>query len=139
MTRIIIKDLAHLDKAAKEFLNAMEEHKIFAFHGTMGAGKTTLIKAICKELGTIDTVTSPTFTLVNEYNTVKSDTVYHFDFYRIEKVEEIFDFGFEEYMISGRICLMEWPEKIEPYLPDGTIRVNITVGEKMERIIDIDL
>ena len=91
------------------------------------------------ELGTVDTVTSPTFTLVNEYNTNTGDSVFHFDFYRIEKIEEVFDFGFEEYMVSGKICFMEWPEKIEPVLPDSLVRIYITTGDNLQRIIDIDL
>ena len=139
MKRIIIDDLTQLKKAAGEFLKTIGNNKIFAFYGEMGAGKTTIIKAICEELGTIDTVTSPTFTLVNEYNTDNGDSVFHFDFYRIEKIEEVFDFGFEEYMVSGKICFMEWPEKIEPVLPDSLVRIYITTGDNLQRIIDIDL
>jgi tRNA threonylcarbamoyladenosine biosynthesis protein TsaE len=139
MTRIVIDNLTQLSRAAREFIDATSAHKIFAFYGSMGAGKTTFIKAICKELGTIDSVTSPTFTLVNEYSTGSGDSVFHFDFYRIDKIEEVFDFGFEEYMISGKTCFMEWPEKIEAVLPDETVKVIITVGANMERIIDIVL
>ena len=139
MRTIKILSLQELDNAATRFLELAGEPTVIAFSGEMGAGKTTIIKAICEELGTIDTVTSPTFTLVNEYNTDNGDSVFHFDFYRIEKIEEVFDFGFEEYMVSGKICFMEWPEKIEPVLPDSLVRIYITTGDNLQRIIDIDL
>jgi tRNA threonylcarbamoyladenosine biosynthesis protein TsaE len=105
----------------------------------MGAGKTTLIKAICKQLGSIDVVTSPTFTLVNEYNTQSGDTIYHFDFYRIVKIEEVFDFGFEEYLSSGNWCFIEWPELVESLLSENVTNVTITTQVDMSRLIEIDL
>jgi tRNA threonylcarbamoyladenosine biosynthesis protein TsaE len=136
---ITIDTLNQLDRAASDFLSAIKERRIFAIHGSMGAGKTTLIKAICKQLGSIDVVTSPTFTLVNEYNTQSGDTIYHFDFYRIVKIEEVFDFGFEEYLSSGNWCFIEWPELVESLLPDDVTNVTITTQDDMSRLIEIDL
>ena len=95
----------------------------------MGAGKTTIIKAICEVLGAVDIVSSPTFTLVNEYKTSKGESIYHIDFYRIKKHEEVFDFGIEEYLYSGSYCFMEWPELVEEILPPETVNVRITVDE----------
>jgi tRNA threonylcarbamoyladenosine biosynthesis protein TsaE len=103
----------------------------------MGAGKTTIIKAICRILGADDIVTSPTFTMVNEYKTNKDEIIYHIDFYRIKKAEEVFDFGIEEYFSSGSYCFLEWPELIGGILPSETAKIKITVGEKEQRIIDI--
>lgn len=102
----------------------------------MGAGKTTFIKALCNELGSVDVVTSPSFTLVNEYLTHKNDYIYHFDFYRIKKLEEAFDFGFEEYLDSGKYCFIEWPERIETLLPESVIAVKITVDNNQARILN---
>jgi tRNA threonylcarbamoyladenosine biosynthesis protein TsaE len=103
----------------------------------MGAGKTTLIKAICLKLGAVDTVTSPSFTLVNEYATRYNDLIYHFDFFRIKTIEEVYDFGFEEYIESGKRCFMEWPEKIEPLLPEETVKVYIGINPDNSRTVDI--
>ena len=103
----------------------------------MGAGKTTIIKAICRILGAGDIVTSPTFTMVNEYKTNNDEIIYHIDFYRIKKAEEVFDFGIEEYFSSGSYCFMEWPELIGGILPSETVKIKITVGDKEQRIIDI--
>jgi len=134
---IIIKDKKHLHSAAKELLKHFGENRIFAFYGSMGAGKTTIIKAICELLGAIDIISSPTFTLVNEYRTSTGDALFHIDFYRIKKQEEVFDFGIEEYLTGESYCFMEWPELIEEILPSETIRVKITVDDHEQRILAI--
>jgi tRNA threonylcarbamoyladenosine biosynthesis protein TsaE len=136
--KIIIKDKSHLHNAAVRFLADTRGKKIFAFYGSMGAGKTTIIKAICETLGARNIVTSPTFTLVNEYKTKQGESLFHIDFYRIRKTEEVFDFGIEEYFSSGSYCFMEWPELIEEYLPSETVKVRITVDEDAQRILDIE-
>jgi tRNA threonylcarbamoyladenosine biosynthesis protein TsaE len=135
--KILIKNKRHLIVAAKEFLKYCGNNKIFAFYGTMGSGKTTIIKAICQVLGAVDIVSSPTFTLVNEYRTYKGDTIYHIDFYRIKKQEEVFDFGIEEYLSGDSYCFMEWPELIEEILPPGTVSVRITVDDDDQRTLVI--
>lgn len=135
--RILIKDKKHLPSASRKIIALASEKRHFAFYGPMGAGKTTIIKAICRELGAGDTVTSPTFTMINEYRTHEGETIYHIDFYRIKKPEEVLDFGMEEYFASGSYCLMEWPELIGDILPPGTLNIRITVGEGEERIVDI--
>lgn len=135
--RIIIKDKTHLPSAAGKLLKYTSGKKILAFSGPMGAGKTTLITAVCKTLGAIDIISSPTFTLVNEYKTFEGSFIYHMDFYRIKKKEEVFDFGIEEYFMSGSYCLMEWPELVEDILPPETVFIKITVDEKEQRILDI--
>jgi tRNA threonylcarbamoyladenosine biosynthesis protein TsaE len=128
MTTIQINDIENIHEAAREFINQIGDARVFAFYGKMGAGKTTFIKAICEELGCQDVITSPTFAIVNEYS---SDTtpIYHFDFYRIKKLEEVYDMGYEEYFYSGALCLIEWPELIEEILPDDAVRVNINEQE----------
>lgn len=133
--KIIIKDKKHLPEAAGKFLRHFGEKRIFAFYGSMGAGKTTIIKSICKALGAIDIVSSPTFTLVNEYRTSTGETLYHIDFYRIKKQEEVFDFGIEEYLDGKSYCFMEWPELIEEILPDETINVRISVADNEQRTL----
>ena len=120
--------------AAREMLAAFPEARVFALYGSMGAGKTTFIKAICSVLGVADIVQSPTFSIVNEYKTVAGDSIYHFDFYRIRKTEEAFDIGYEDYLYSGTYCFMEWPEMIETLLPVDTVRIRIT-GEN-QRLIE---
>jgi tRNA threonylcarbamoyladenosine biosynthesis protein TsaE len=136
--KIIIKDRRHLQQAALKFIRLMGESRIFAFYGAMGSGKTTIIKSICGAMGAVDIVTSPTFTLVNEYRTKEGEYLYHIDFYRIRKMEEVFDFGLEVYFSSGSYCFMEWPELIEDILPDETVRIKITIGENEERILNIE-
>ena len=125
---IIIKGLEDLGRAAAEFIKEIEENKLIAFYAPMGAGKTTFITALCRRLGVSeDAVSSPTFAIVNEYRTGSGEPVYHFDFYRIDKPSEALDIGLYEYLDSGALCLMEWPENIEDLLPDETLRVSISV------------
>jgi tRNA threonylcarbamoyladenosine biosynthesis protein TsaE len=133
---IIIRDKSCLHKSAIKFLRDTSGKKIFAFSGSMGAGKTTIIKAICEVLGAKDIVTSPTFTIVNEYRTLSGESIYHIDFYRIKKTEEVFDFGIEEYLDSGSYCFMEWPELVEGILPPETVNIRITVDESEHRIMN---
>ncbi len=125
MRKIVINGVGDLDRAAREFLRLTDGVRIYAFYGSMGAGKTTFISALCRVLGVGDEVASPTFTIVNEYRAGNGRAVYHFDFYRIERLQEVLDIGYEEYMDSDGICLMEWPEKIEAILPEDTLRVHI--------------
>jgi tRNA threonylcarbamoyladenosine biosynthesis protein TsaE len=134
---IIIRDKSLLPESAKKFLSLTSGRKIFAFFGSMGAGKTTIIKAICEALGAKDTVTSPTFTIVNEYMTYSGESIYHIDFYRIKKTGEVFDFGIEEYLGSGSYCFMEWPELVEGILPPETVNVRITVDDNEQRILKL--
>lgn len=122
---ITIKSLDTIHEAAKEFVKEMGEGKVFAFYGKMGAGKTTFIKALCEALGVEDVITSPTFAIINEYTDGKGDPIYHFDFYRIKKLEEVYDMGYEDYFYSGNLCLLEWPELIEDILPENVITVTI--------------
>jgi tRNA threonylcarbamoyladenosine biosynthesis protein TsaE len=133
--KIVVTDKSRLRDAARHFLRETEGKRIFAFYGQMGSGKTTFIRALCHELGVTDTVTSPTFTLINEYKRPSGVPVYHFDFYRIKKITEVLDFGIEEYFDSASPCFMEWPELIEPLLPPETLRVSITVRDDGSRII----
>jgi len=113
-------------RVAEQLLRAYPENRVFALYGAMGAGKTTFIKALCRQLGVPDIVQSPTFSIVNEYRTTAGESVYHFDFYRIRKVEEVYDIGYEDYLYSGSYCFIEWPELIEALLPPGTVRVEIS-------------
>lgn len=135
--RIIIEDKRHLPVAAKKLLDVTGRNRILAFYGSMGAGKTTIIKAVCKVLGAVDIVSSPTFTLVNEYKTLKGESLFHIDFFRIRKKDEVFDFGIEEYLSGGSYCFLEWPELVEDILPPETKKIRISVGSKEERILDI--
>ena len=125
MERQIIFTLDTLPAAAREFSKQLDAHRVIAFYGSMGAGKTTFIRALCSELGVTDTVTSPTFALVNEYRTAAGAPVYHFDFYRIRRLSEAFDMGCDEYFQSGHLCLIEWPELIEELLPEDALHVTI--------------
>ena len=120
-------------QAAKQFVEGMGENTVFAFYGKMGAGKTTFIKAVCEELGVDDTVTSPTFAIVNEYEAANGRPIYHFDFYRIKKVSEAYDMGCEEYFYSGHPCFIEWPELIEEVLPEETVNITIEALPDGER------
>jgi tRNA threonylcarbamoyladenosine biosynthesis protein TsaE len=131
-----LSDLSALQESARLLLENFPNDRIFAFYGAMGAGKTTFIKAICHELGSDDYVTSPTFALINEYSTTKGSVIYHFDFYRIKKLEEAFDLGYEDYIYSGNYCFIEWPEMIEQLLPEGIVEVRITEGEEGVRLVE---
>lgn len=122
---ITINGLDTIRSAARQFIDNIGSSRVFAFYGKMGAGKTTFVKALCEELGCDDVITSPTFAIVNEYTDGEQQPVYHFDFYRIKKLEEVYDMGYEEYFYSGALCLIEWPELIEDVLPDDTVRVTI--------------
>ena len=122
---IEIKDLEHIREAARQFISHIGDRRVFAFYGSMGAGKTTFIKAVCEELGVTDVVTSPTFAIVNEYTAADGGSIFHFDFYRIKKLEEVYDMGYEDYFYSGALCFIEWPELIEEVLPDDAVRVHI--------------
>lgn len=129
MKEFTIHHLDEIREVARRFLDAMDDRTVFAFRGTMGAGKTTFIKALCEELGVQDVINSPTFAIVNEYGpTDDGRLIYHFDFYRINKPEEAYDFGYEDYIYSDALCFIEWPEKIEELLPPDT--VNVYLEEK---------
>ncbi len=134
--KIKIDSLDHIHVAAKEFLANIGTGTVFAFYGKMGAGKTTFIKALCEELGVEDTITSPTFAIVNEYTGRNSEPIFHFDFYRIKKIEEVYDMGYEDYFYGGYLCFLEWPELIEDLLPKDAIKVYIT-EENGSRTIEI--
>lgn len=138
MKKIEIESLSELPKVAEAVLGELRGRSVVLFRGPMGAGKTTLISRIAAALGAEDTVTSPTFALVNQYEGEGGRRIYHFDFYRINDVEEALDLGYEEYFYSGELCLVEWPEKIEPLLPEDAMTVTITVGEDEHRCFTID-
>jgi tRNA threonylcarbamoyladenosine biosynthesis protein TsaE len=133
--KVTCNTLAELPKAGSALIDFSDKHKVFAFYGKMGAGKTTFIKEICRELGVTQNVTSPTFSLVNEYKSDKGTPVYHFDFYRIKSEAEAMDIGCEEYFYSGHICLVEWPEKVLNLLPKDIVRILIEVAENEQRQI----
>ena len=137
MVEIIISSLDKIADAALEFVSQIGEKRVFAFYGGMGAGKTTFIKAVCDQLGVNDAVTSPTFAIVNEYNS-QMGPIYHFDFYRIKRASEVLDIGFDDYIYSGNLCLMEWPELIEDFLPEETTIVKIMEIENGMRKIIIE-
>lgn len=136
---IKIQSLEHIHEAAREFIAAMGDNTVFALYGKMGAGKTTFIKALCQELGVEDVVTSPTFAVINEYRSdIAGELIYHFDFYRIKKLEEVYDMGYEDYFYSGALCFIEWPELVEELLPDNTIKVTIEELEDGSRKLTME-
>lgn len=137
MMEIKIKSLDGIADAARQFVDAMGENKVFAMFGPMGVGKTTFVKAVCEILGVEDTITSPTFAIVNEYRTNTGDQIFHFDFYRIRKVEEVYDMGYEDYVYSGAVCFLEWPELIEELLPEDAVRVTLSEEEDGTRTITL--
>lgn len=133
--KIEIKSLGDIDKAAKEFLAATEGKRHFAFYGSMGAGKTTFIKAVCEQLGTTDIVSSPTFAIINEYASA-AGRIFHFDFYRIKNLEEAYNLGYEDYFFGDEYCFVEWPEKIEDIMPEHFTTVKITATGDNSRIVE---
>lgn len=137
MKRIEIDSLSELPRVAEAVIEALDGRSVVLLRGGMGAGKTTLVSRIAALLGAEDTVTSPTFALVNQYEGQQC-RIYHFDFYRIDSIEEVFDLGYEEYFYSGDLCLVEWPEKIEPLIPDDAMVVHITAGDDEQRIFEIE-
>ncbi|MCD8291852.1 MAG: tRNA (adenosine(37)-N6)-threonylcarbamoyltransferase complex ATPase subunit type 1 TsaE [Prevotella sp.] len=133
---IRIDSIENIKSAAKEFIDSTRNYRVFAFYGKMGAGKTTFIKAICECMGVEDVINSPTFAIVNEYTSYTTDeTIYHFDFYRIKRIDEVYDLGYEEYFYSGCICFIEWPELIEDLLPENTLKVYIAEREGGARVV----
>ena len=136
---IKIKSLDRINDAAIEFIKVMGDNTVFAFRGEMGAGKTTFIKAVCEALGVSDTINSPTFAIVNEYRSDSGELIYHFDFYRINKIEEAYDFGYEDYFYSGSLCFIEWPEKIENLLPHDTVNVSIKTHTDGSRDVTLEI
>ena len=137
MKEIVIASLDELKDVAEAVIESLDGRNVVALFGAMGAGKTTLISAIMEHLGSTDNVTSPTFALVNQYSTAANEPVYHFDFYRINRIEEAFDMGYEEYFYSGDLCLVEWPELVEQLLPDDAMVVRIEVLSPTERKFSI--
>lgn len=136
---IKIQSLEHIHEAVREFIAAMGDNTVFALYGKMGAGKTTFIKALCQELGVEDVVTSPTFAVINEYRSdIAGELIYHFDFYRIKKLEEVYDMGYEDYFYSGALCFIEWPELVEELLPGNTIKVTIEELEDGSRKLTME-
>ena len=136
---IKIQSLEHIHEAAREFIAAMGDNTVFALYGKMGAGKTTFIKALCQELGVEDVITSPTFAVINEYRSdIAGELIYHFDFYRIKKLEEVYDMGYEDYFYSGALCFIEWPELVEELLPGNTIKVTIEELEDGSRKLTME-
>lgn len=136
---IKINSIEQIHQAAKEFIAAMGDNTVFAFYGKMGAGKTTFIKAICEELGVTDVINSPTFAIVNEYRSDEAgELIYHFDFYRIQKLDEVYDMGYEDYFYSGALCFIEWPELIDELLPGDAVKVNISEETDGTRTVIVD-
>ena len=143
MMNMKIQSIDTIRETAREFISQIGDHRVSAFYGKMGAGKTTFVKAICEELGVEDVITSPTFAIVNEYtcplttHQLPINQIFHFDFYRIKKLEEVYDMGYEEYFYSGALSFIEWPELIEPLLPDDAVRVTIEEQPDGTRTVSI--
>ena len=136
---IKIQSLEQIHETAREFISAMGDNTVFALYGKMGAGKTTFVKALCEELGVSDVITSPTFAIVNEYRSDENgELIYHFDFYRINKLSEVYDMGYEDYFYSGALCFIEWPELVEELLPGDAVKVTIEELEDGTRKIVIN-
>lgn len=132
---IIVDNIDRIPEAARQFIAAMGDNKLFAFYGEMGAGKTTFIAEVCRQLGASEDSGSPTFSIVNEYTDAAGNPIYHFDFYRLDSPQEAFDIGAEDYFYSGNLCFMEWPERIGPLLPEETVRVDIKVLPDDRRVL----
>jgi len=126
MSKIIVSDISELPAAAKQLIKSFDGQRVIAFYGEMGAGKTTLIKAICEELGVASAISSPTYSIVNEYMSAKGIRIYHFDFYRLKNVDEAYDLGYEDYFYSKAYCFIEWPQKIQELMPLEYDKVTIT-------------
>lgn len=139
MFSVQINSTDDLPKVAEEFLKTFRNERLFAFYGKMGAGKTTFIKALCRAMGSTDNITSPSFALVNEYDTNLPEKIYHFDFYRIKDMTEAMDLGFDDYVESGNFCFMEWPEKIERLLPDHLVEVHIEEISPKARVLKANI
>ena len=139
MKTVSVSSLSELKNVASTILTDMHDKNVFAFYGKMGAGKTTLIKSFCKELGVDEVVTSPTFSLVNEYSDKNDKPVYHFDFYRIKKIDEVFDIGYEEYFYSDNYCFIEWPELVVELLPDSYVYISIEEDDGGKRVISYSI
>jgi tRNA threonylcarbamoyladenosine biosynthesis protein TsaE len=137
MARFYIDSVDTLQSVAADFLNIYPDHRVFAFYGELGSGKTTFIKALCRELGVTDLVSSPSFALIHEYQSDRYGKLYHFDFYRMEKLEEAYDIGYEDYFYSGNFCFIEWADKAESLLPSGTLHINIIPDESSGRILEV--
>ena len=136
--KIRIENIEQVHEAAQLFTANMGGSRVFAFYGKMGAGKTTFIKAVCEELGVEDVITSPTFAIVNEYTDREGNPIYHFDFYRIKRIEEVYDMGYEDYFYSGNLCLLEWPELIDDILPEDAVKVTIIEETDGSRTLEFD-
>ena len=133
---IKIQSLESIHEAAREFIAAMGDNTVFALYGKMGAGKTTFVKALCEELGVSDVISSPTFAIVNEYRSDETgELIYHFDFYSIKKLSEVYDMGYEDYFYSGALCFIEWPKLVEELLPGDAVKVTIEELEDGSRVI----
>jgi tRNA threonylcarbamoyladenosine biosynthesis protein TsaE len=139
MEVIRINSLTEIKATAEQFIQLIGENRVFAFYGSMGAGKTTFIKSICSELGVIENITSPTFSIVNEYITANNRPIYHFDCYRLKNIGEAYDFGADEYFFSDNLCFIEWPEKIEELLPPDCVKVTIGVLDDESREVTISI
>lgn len=133
--KLAINNLNEIESVAKQFLVATEGKRHFAFYGSMGAGKTTFIKAVCEQLGTTDTVSSPSFAIINEYNS-NSGKIFHFDFYRIKNLEEAYNLGYEDYFFGDDYCFVEWPEKIEELMPEHFTIVKVSVDDNDKRTLE---
>ena len=134
--KIVVNCISELNEISQSIINRIGDKDIICFYGEMGVGKTTLIKVLCEKLGVKDNVSSPTFSIVNEYIFSEDQSIFHFDFYRMEKEEEAFDMGYEDYFYNGDLCLIEWPEKVKSIIPEDIMRIDITKN-KDQRIIEI--
>ena len=137
MVTFRIDNLDDIQNIARDFLDHFRDQKIFAFYGPLGSGKTTFIKALCKELNAVDNVSSPSFSIINEYRSEENGEIYHFDFYRLEKQEEVYDLGYEEYFYTGKLCFIEWPEIVKEILPEETIHIRIKPDPAPVRLLEV--